>query len=626
MKTPRYPLWTTVAVACIGLAASGCSTKKSSQAGGPAPKEDVQTMLVGVESTDGTTKVKYKSNVKDAKFKCQTEVEGKPSDWADCPADGAAIPTQQGVKYVFRVKAISPGGTESEPQPYSFTAGTAGQPGPQAPQGPQGPQGPGPAVNGALATQILNKGDVGQTYAKSSLTLRLGVKGDGVNVEKLRFECKREADADYRKCDTNDQAQYQFAQMIDGASYTLSVRARTTDTNLIASEDTIAFKVALAKLPITNATDLDKIGSGDVSLALDRAGLANARIQCTMDNAQPIDCPAGANGSILVQRSLLGPGSHSLRIVASDNQGNQLGASQLNFCMGSCTAPGGPQAPVVKSFQIGSFYEYLVPNDMHVTEYATTKTYNGALEFFRIMPESDPFYLGIYKCDGEFDTRMTAARPDGNGFNDYCQSTPQRDLYKWLTDYRLANNHLEVATNQELINGYNQDKILINVFDADYDYLVGRSRFDQLCMNKRGTITKTFRPIRFADNDFWGEAVRADFYMCVTELAGVGPGTFPISGEKWWVGAFFIHQDTESFPMYECYTHQDSPAGSYDTADYDSTVYDGKYKPEFCGTFRNKHVLEVVYMTRTPYMDPADFAHGAQQRFRKNLFELSPGN
>src|SRR5690606_27714705 len=100
--------------------------------------------------------------------------------------------------------------------------------------------------------------------------------------------------------------------------------------------------------------------------------------------------------------------------------------------------------------------------------------------------------------------------------------TPQRDAYKWLTDFRLANNHIELATNQQYINGYQHDRIMINVFDDDYEFMHDRSRFEQLCMNKRGTITRT-PAIRFIDRGYWGEKVAAEFYMCVAELASSGP-------------------------------------------------------------------------------------------------------
>jgi hypothetical protein len=201
---------------------------------------------------------------------------------------------------------------------------------------------------------------------------------------------------------------------------------------------------------------------------------------------------------------------------------------------------------------------------------------------------------------------------------DYCLTTPpNRDMYKWLTDYRLANNHLEIATdpqdvvhNPNLTPGMglpNHERITINVFDRDYEYMQDRSRFEQLCMNRRGTITKT-PPIRFIDRGFWGENVKAEFYMCTEHLVGPGFGGLPNGGDKWWIGSFFITSDGLNLPRYECFTHK----------------YHGDYDANWCGKFKNPSLLEVTFMTKTPYMDPADFARNAQAQFLKNLVELTP--
>jgi hypothetical protein len=51
------------------------------------------------------------------------------------------------------------------------------------------------------------------------------------------------------------------------------------------------------------------------------------------------------------------------------------------------------------------------------------------------------------------------------------------------------------------------------------------------------------------------------------------------------------------------------------THNYDATA---------CGAFHNPSLLEVTYMTTTPYMVPEDFARAAQQAFVLNLRELTP--
>lgn len=613
MKTPQF-YGMLLAASAVALAGAGCAKKKSNDSGSPKKKvENVETSAFAV-SNGGTVKISLQSNIEGAKYQCQTEINGQAQAWAECPAEGVTIESEPGVKYVFRAKAVSAAGNEdATPFIYSF-AGPDGE-------GTGSGTGSGSASGVPeldLATEILNRAEVGETYAKSSLKLQLGVSGGDIPADKIRFECKRENEQEFRRCNDTDTKSYAFDQLIDGQSYALTVRGVHRDNGALARETSLGFKAESAKLPLEGEEKLEDKKRVDIDLTLDRSGLEGARIMCSVDGGTMGDCPTGGSqGSIRVERQRMSSGSHTLKIQALGNNGAALGQSMLTFCIDTCSADGGPAQPVVKAFQLGSFYEYLVPEGMHVTEYATTKTYNGQLNYYRILPESDPYYLGNYRCDNEWDRRITAPSPSGKYF-DYCNTTPTRDLYKWLSEFRLANNHLEIATDPDEVTPTHHDRIMLNVFDLDYEFMASRSRFEQLCMNRRGTIQKT-PPIRFLERGFWGEWVKAEFLMCVASIAGQGPG-LPSSNDKWWVGGFFISKENLDLPLYECYTRDYQADYAAANGNYEGAAYDVRW----CGEFKNPNLLEVVYMTKTPYMEAADFARAAQQQFLRNLFEIAP--
>lgn len=602
----RYQrLWTSaLALAFVATAPTACGKKKKKSESAPAPTA-VDTFVVGT-STDGRNMtVQYKSNIAGAKFKCATDVDGQAGQWSDCPAEGSVIPTEAGRKYVFKVKAIGPDGVEdAEPITYSFTA--QGQGG-----GQEGPAVEPPAQTSAV---IANKAEVGAIYTKRSLKLKLSVEGAALDA--VRLECKRENESTFSLCGSGGTYDG-FGELIDGAEYELAVRPVDRASGAVGNEDRIAFKVELRDIEIDNVTKLEAAKTGTHKLTFEQARRAGLRLSCSIDGSQPSDCTQG----ISVELDRLQPGSHALVVTAQTAQGAAAGETTVNFCAKECSAQGGnASAPLIKSMQIGSFYEYLIPEDMHVTEYATTKTYNDQLSFFRVM--NDPFYLGNYACAREFDRKVSASSGRGKTW-DYCHSTPRQDFYKWLTDFRLANNHLETATDFDLVNEFNHQRTMINVFDADYEYMKDRSRFEQLCLNKRGAIYRT-RPIRFMDRGFWGENVKAEFYMCVAELVGPGPG-LPSAVDEWWIGAFFITSDGLDLPKYECYAKDWAPHASNGYGTTEKGYYDYEYaQPEFCGTFKNPNLLEVLYMTKKPWREAHDFAADAQAQFLRNLREIVP--
>jgi hypothetical protein len=108
--------------------------------------------------------------------------------------------------------------------------------------------------------------------------------------------------------------------------------------------------------------------------------------------------------------------------------------------------------------------------------------------------------------------------------------------------------------------------------------------------------------------------------MCVAELASSGPG-LPQAGDEWWIGAFFITNEGLDMPKHECFRNDWKKI--VNNCDGTCQVQHG-YDPQWCGNFKNPGLLEVVFMTKTPYREAADFARAAQAQFLSNLQEVVP--
>ncbi len=248
---------------------------------------------------------------------------------------------------------------------------------------------------------------------------------------------------------------------------------------------------------------------------------------------------------------------------------------------------------------IGNNYNFVVPEGMHVTEYATTKTLNRGLMSYRIMPESDPLYVGNTRCDQSFDRIIPAMSPSGQPMQ-YCHSTPPSDeMFKFMTDHRWANNHLSVATDIDRVaaDRNNYEMMMMNVFDSDPEFVRSKTRFWDLCHNAVGGRIDVVRHVTLMRN-FWGERVRADFWMCTAILSNPVPNGLP-EYAYYRVGTFFITDlDLHQQPVV---TLPDMNCGT-------------------C-TYRMPHLLEVVYAARAnnSNVTPEFFARTAMQRFEMNL-------
>ena len=578
------------AIACgvIAMLASSCGVfegKKKSKSSDPAPVE-IETIVSASEKATPTggasVALKLSSNASDAKFKCLVEpkaAEGQGSNnWVDCKESYEVAAGQQ-IK--LTIKAIGASGAEDK-SPIVILVPENGATGAIVDGGNAGIP---------VATEILGKSEIGAEYGKDLLKLSLAVKGGDPTA--YRFECKRENDQQYRLCSRDGSNSYDFGKLVDGQDIRLSVRAVHNISGAIASEDEIAFRVSLTMLEGADILRDSKTGEVAIKVRLDSGESASCEIRKGTTSQGEFDCKDGVKLAL----STMPQGSYTLAVTKKSSAGSVIATENIAFCAQVCAGTGAQGRPAVlapQRFLIGSFYEFVVPPSMHVTEYSTTKTYNCQLSFYRVLSDFDPHYIGNALCNGYGDRIITALTPRGAQL-DYCHSTLQDDVYKWLTDYRLANNHIEVGTDADIVeaNPMAHERIMINVFDADYEFQRSRSRFEYLCMN-RPLIKSPFIKIV---NDFWQrEELRAEFWMCDVDLPGTGPG-FP-GIEQWRVGAFFMVDQFSELPNMYCNTCE----------------------------FSSKKALEVVYMARPNETNwrPENFARSAQMLFLNSIRESQP--
>lgn len=592
----------------------GKSGKKDSK----ASSDGIDTFIVDARIVDGKSRVTYRSNIKDARFKCMIQPKAAPQagSWQDCAKEGLAVDVIPGVDYVVRVKAVSASGAEdAEPAERLLAAGGNGS---QSLSNGDDETAQGPM---SLEAVIINQSDIKTPFDKSTLRLAFGTRGATVDTDDLTFECKESPATTYSACSGKD---FHVVQnLVDGANYSLSVRAIHRPSKSISSAATVAFAVKLNSLLVQGADQMESAKTGRIQL---RIGQGNERLTCTLDGKPMQNCSA----QMQVDLDRMPAGSHQYIFTTESGL-----SSTINFCAQTCSAASGGLGqsggvgynngqPV--THQIGSFYGFTVDPGLHVTQYATTKTYNNSMSFYRIT--NDPFYVGVDNCNLQDPFGSSVGRlvkqgsPAGVDY-DYCARTPSREYYKIMTEGRSANNHIEVATDANVAeqNPWDQERILINVFDADYEFMVERSRFEALCsvnMNMRGRISKSpFIPVM--GQSFWGNGVFSEIFACNGKLPTTGGGLPTVDQGGWWVGAFYISTN-DALPQIECFQNDyrsqlggPGPAGSY-----------GSVSPEFCGSYKNPGMIEVVYMTKRPFQTDYDFMQAMQRRIAGNLKEITP--
>ena len=607
----------------FALANVSCGGKSKDNSAKPTA-ETVDVQINEAVIINGKTKITYKSTNKDARFKCllQPKPSTQQGSWQDCAKEGLSVDVIPGVDYVFRVKAVSPNGTESSKfEERILSAGN----------GMQGGNGAQPFTSGdpddmaqgpvAMEATIVNQANIKNPYDQSTLQLTFGVSGSVQNMDELYFECKESPSNTYSGCSGKDF--HVVKNLTDNVDYNLSVRAIHRPTKSISKAAKLSLKVKLNSLHIEGADLMETQKTGRINL---RIGQGNERLTCTL-NGKPVQ---QCSSNMVVNLDQMPAGSH--QYVFTTDTGL---SSTINFCAQTCSAGGGNSFGQTGSYnsgqpvthQIGSFYAFTVDPGLHVTQYATSKTYNNSLSFFRIT--NDPFYVGVDNCNlqdpfgSSVGRLIKQASPAGVDY-DYCARTPSREYFKIMTEGRSANNHLEVATDANLIeqNPWDQERILINVFDSDYEFMIERSRFEALCainMNMRGRITKSpFVPVM--GQGFWGNGVFSEIFACNGKLPTTGGGLPTVDQGGWWVGAFYISTN-DALPSVECFRndYRAQLAGPGPQA-----AYAGNITPQFCGSYKNPGMIEVVYMTKRPFQTDYDFMQSMQNRIRSNLRELTP--
>jgi len=397
---------------------TGCGVfegKKKSKSSDPAPVA-VDTTVTPTETpaANGGVAValKFGSSAADAKFKCLVEpvaAQGQgANNWVDCQ-ERIDIPAGQQIK--LSVKAVNAAGVEDKEPAVLFLPAL-------------GATGAIPDVAKDTAkTEILGKSEIAGTYSKELLKLSLAVRGgDPANY---RFECKRESEQQFRLCNRDGSNGYDFGKLVDGQDIELSVRAVHNQSGAIAAEDTIAFRVSLTMIEGAEQLRNEKTGEIAVKIRLADGETATCEVRKDGRADRPFDCKDG----VTLPLGTMPQGSYTLVVEKKNGSGQIVGAENVNFCARKCGGSGAAGGEVVlkpQRFLVGSFYEFTVPENMHVTEYSTTKNYNRQLSFYRVLSDFDPHYIGNTLCNGYADRKITALTPRGDSL-DYCLSTVQDD-------------------------------------------------------------------------------------------------------------------------------------------------------------------------------------------------------
>jgi len=566
------------------LAGCGALDRSKDKKKDSAAPADVTTTVTATEaaSESGTVvSLKNASSATNAKYKWQVQHAGEnsPGNWEDCQ-ETLRVPAGKTVK--LSVKAIAADGTEDKsPEVLVFSAAGNG----------------GNGQGGNLAVEIREKAQIGATVTTESLRVTFGLRGQGADAAKVAWLCKRENDAQARQCSRDGSATYDFGKLINGENYSLTVQALAEGSSTPVGEDTISFTARLdGGVQVVGEDRLTSQKTGTVALTFVTQG--NSAVYCSINDETPADCTTGRQ----VRLDRLPVGSHKFQIEVRGDGNAVVGTRMINFCARQCSGSGGqrPGQLEVQGFLIGNFYEFQVPPGMHVQQYATNKNAFEQPSFKRVSPQSDPYYVGNYNCGGQFDRVFTAFSPGGEAY-DYCESTAPEVVYKWITEHRLANNHIQVATDVGAIESGSapHEIISVSVYDQQYEFMQGRSRFERLCMNGIDGMQGLNRirrspPIALVDSFWEREWKKAEFWTCDVMLSGAGGG-FGGRPELWKVGAFVIVDRGLEFPDFLCNTCQ----------------------------YAAPNVLEVVYLSRKQQPD-AFFARDAQNLFLRTLREARP--
>lgn len=213
-------------------------------------------------------------------------------------------------------------------------------------------------------------------------------------------------------------------------------------------------------------------------------------------------------------------------------------------------------------FQIGSAFEFVAPEGMHVTQYATTNNYQGAgIELVRLQQGQSYDYLGSYPLSGingdgcsVFAQGTVRIKNSGGAPLNYCRSFVNAGTFLNLFSGNYARNHIEVASNDHVASigdsGGSRARLLVQIYGPKERSLI-RNRFDDLC-----TSGAVVRPISVFHNvkmiqSFWlaDEIKVDDTFVCTVSLGGLSGGYYQIGG---FTGLTEINRNHNCMPGTDC--------------------------------------------------------------------------
>lgn len=494
------------------LLAGGCSKKSSNDDSPAAPV--LQTKIDGAQLVgNNVAQISYSASIETAEFQCKSDIDGQVGTWASCPT-GSQMVKISGNSHVFFVKAVLENGVE-DATPASrdlaslLLTGNTNQ-------------------NSSLVTVIKDKASISPVYSKTKLVVQFSLQNpEKFNSSDVRFECKSGSEVDFRPCQDSagNTNAYEFATLNDGTSYTLSVRAALISTQQKGIEEVLTFKVDLSAGPQLNVNGIEALQNGQVgrSYNLSIDGSQAQSYTCTLDGTA-INC---ASGQFRVTPTA---GSHSLSIIGLDANGEEIGSRLVNYCMGNGCGDSGYATITNQPIALGTFFEFYMPLGMHLESYSSTKTFDGALEYYNM---ANPNAMN-YGCFGQRYEVIPLRSPgfDGRGGEtySYCHGTTTRDFFKGMSDYRFANNHIGALSDSD-----SEDRAYMQVqaFDADHEFMNEQSLFRNDCQNRP---VEAISQVPLFRDFFWGNALgtvfKCDAYNSASGLGG--------ALERWKVAYVFI--------------------------------------------------------------------------------------
>jgi len=174
-----------------------------------------------------------------------------------------------------------------------------------------------------------------------------------------------------------------------------------------------------------------------------------------------------------------------------------------------------------RKVQVGSFYGVVVPWEMFVATYSTSKTYNSSLQILRVLGRNAGAAYDGERCDREFERVVAGPAPTRQSPQSlqYCEATPGRQQLDQSYARPMPYNHVELVVARDF-----GEKILVAAFDSDPDPYEVRLGIDHICRNA-GAAGSQAVPVL---NEFFGvEPAREMLSWCQVRS---------VNGSFWWVG------------------------------------------------------------------------------------------